>query len=319
MDRDLRVSVRHNARGAVAERKTARALPLLLSPIFPTFLYTRTRKTMPYLDVNGCQYFYEDVGDGPETIVFGHGFLMTHRMWDRQVEAFRDRYRCITFDWRGQGWSEVTAVGYSVKALTEDLLRLLDALDVGPFHYVGLSMGGFVGFRLLLRNPAHLLSAALLDTQAGAEEPAAWLRYRAMLFIARYFGYGPLIDRVLPLLFGPAFLNDPAHAQAIERWKSIIMSNDRVGIYRAGHGIFADRPDLLPQLGAIRTPTLLLTGADDVPTPVEKARLAHERLPHSELLVIPAAGHSSAIERPEAVNAVLEHFISEHAAAPAVE
>lgn len=270
---------------------------------------------MPYLDVNGCSYYYDETGDGPETIVFGHGFLMTHRMWEHQVEAFRDRYRCITFDWRGQGWSEVTGEGYGVKALTEDLLRIIEQLDVGPFHYVGLSMGGFVGFRLLLRDPDNLLSAALLETQAGAEEQSKWLRYRAMLFIARYVGYGPVVDRALSLLFGPAFLNDPDNEQEIERWKGIIMSNDRVGVYRAGHGIF-NRPSLLPQLGAIETPTLLLTGADDVSTPVEKARLAHERLPNSKLLVIPAAGHSSPVERPDAVTQALERFIAEHAAVP---
>lgn len=271
---------------------------------------------MPYLDINGCTYFYEDVGDGPETIVFGHGFLMTHRMWEHQVAAFRDRYRCIMFDWRGQGWSEVTDDGYSVKALTEDLLRLIDALDVGPFHYVGLSMGGFVGFRLLLRNPDDLLSAALLATQGGAEETSSWFRYRAMLMIARYIGYVPVIDRAMPLLFGPAFLNDPAHEKEVERWKGIIMSNDRVGVYRAGHGIFDGRPSLLPQLGAIQTPTLLLAGADDVSIPVEKTRLAHERLPNAELLVVPAAGHSSPVERPEAVTQALARFIAAHAAVP---
>ena len=271
---------------------------------------------MPYLDINGCRYFYEDVGSGPETLVFGHGFLLTHRMWEHQIEALRDRYRCITFDWRGQGWSDVTEGGYSVKELCADLLQLLDQLDVGPYHYIGLSMGGFVGFRLLLRNPAHLRSAALLDTQAGAEEDASRRRYEAMLLIARYIGYTPLMSRVMPLLFGPAFLKNPENKQETERWEGIIMSNDRLGVYRAGHGIF-HRPSVLPQLGAVQTPTLLLTGADDLPTPVEKARLAHERLAESELAVIPAAGHSSPIERPDAVTAALERFLAKHSAVPA--
>lgn len=271
---------------------------------------------MPYLDINGCTYFYDEVGSGPEAIVFGPGFLVTHRMWEHQIEALRDRYRCITFDWRGQGWSDVTDDGYSVKALCEDLLQLIEKLDVGPFHYVGFSMGGYVGFRLLLRDPENLLSAVLIDTQADAEERSTRLRYEAMLFIARYIGYAPVIDRVMSLSFGPAFLNDPENEQKVERWKGIIMSNDPVGVYRAGHGIFR-RSNVLPQLGAAETPTLLVTGADDIPTPVEQARRTHERLPQSELTVIPASGHSSPIERPDAVTQAIERFITERAPVPA--
>lgn len=271
---------------------------------------------MPRITVNGCNYFYQDVGSGPETILFGHGFLMTHRMWEHQIDALADHYRCIAFDWRGQGWSEITKDGYGVLELCEDVLELADRLDVGSCHYVGLSMGGFVGFRLLLRQPAWLTSAALLDTQAEAEDYFTRLRYEAMLITARFLGYRPVIDRVLPLFFGPAFLNDPDKQHERERWMGILQSNDREGVYRAGLGIFR-RPNALPQLGAVRTPTLLLTGADDVPTPVEKARKAHEVLPNSELVVVPAAGHSSPIEQPEAVTDALRRFLHEHAAVPA--
>lgn len=270
---------------------------------------------MPRISLNGCQYFYQDVGSGPETVLFGHGFLMTHRMWEHPMEALRDRYRCIAVDWRGQGWSEVTKDGYGVISLCEDIVELVDRLDCGPCHYVGLSMGGFVGFRLLLRNPDWLRSAVLLDTQAGADEPAAQRKYEAMLLAARFLGFEVVMDRVLPLFFGPAFLNNPDTRHEVERWKGIIMSNDRVGVYRAGMGIF-HRPDALPQLGAAQTPTRLITGADDIPTPVEKARLAQAQIPGAELTIIPAAGHSSVVERPEVVTPHIASFIDAHARAP---
>lgn len=271
---------------------------------------------MPRITVNDCTYFYQDAGAGPETILFGHGFLMTHRMWEHQIDALSDRYRCIALDWRGQGWSEVTKEGYGVLELREDLIQIAEQLDTGPTHYVGLSMGGFVGFWLLLRNPDWLRSAALLDTQAESEPPASRRKYDAMLLTARLLGYRPVISRTLEMLFGPAFLNHPDKQDEIERWKGIIMSNDRTGIYRAGMGIF-HRPNALPQLGAVETPALLLTGADDIPTPVENAKKAHAKLPNSELTIIPAAGHSSAIERPRAVTEALETFIGKHSAVPA--
>ena len=271
---------------------------------------------MARISINGCQYYYQDVGEGPETVLFGHGFLMTHRLWEQPIEALRDRYRCIAVDWRGQGWSEVTKSGYGVLGLCEDLIELVERLGCGPCHYVGLSMGGYVGFRLLLRNPDWLRSAVLLDTQARAEEPASRRAYQAMLMAVRFLGYEVVMDRVLPLFFGPAFLNDPEKRQEVERWKGIIMSNDRTGVYRAGMGIF-DRPDALAHLGAAATPTRLITGADDRPTPVDEARLTQEHLPGAELKIIPAAGHSSVIERPEVVIPHITSFIDTHAAVPA--
>jgi len=137
-----------------------------------------------------------------------------------------------------------------------------------------------------------------------------------MLLIARTIGYEPVIDQTMQMMFGPAFLNSPNNERAIERWRGIITSNSRTGIYRAGQAIFR-RPNVLPLLGAIRTPTLLMTGADDMPTPVEAARRARQAIPNAELTVIPAAGHSSPVEQPDTVTERLASFIAAHAAVPA--
>ena len=260
---------------------------------------------MPTLSVNGCTYFYEEIGSGDETIVFGHGYLMTHRLWPSQIEAFRDTYRCIVFDWRGQGQTEIPESGYDVPNLARDAAELIRSLDASPCHYVGLSMGGFVGFHLLTDHAPLLRSAALLDTSAEAEPLTTRLKYEAMLQTVRRIGYDPVLPRVLPILFGPDFRRN--RSDEVKRWTDIITSQDREGIYRAGRGIFR-RKSHLAALGGARTPTLLLTGAEDVATPPDRARKAHDALPNSQFLLLPGAGHSSAIERPEAVTNHLRTF-----------
>ena len=60
---------------------------------------------MPYVTVNGTRLHYTDSGSGSEVIVFSHGLLMSGEMFRAQVAHFSDRYRCITFDHRGQGQS----------------------------------------------------------------------------------------------------------------------------------------------------------------------------------------------------------------------
>ena len=64
---------------------------------------------MPHADVNGQRLFYEDTGDGDDVIVFSHGFFMNHSMFDPQVEALSDTWRCVAWDERGHGQTETTA------------------------------------------------------------------------------------------------------------------------------------------------------------------------------------------------------------------
>lgn len=263
---------------------------------------------MAFVSVNGCRTFVKDVGDGPETIVFGHGYLLTHRLFDAQIDALRDRYRCIAFDWRGQGESEITEGGYGVDALADDVVALLDAMDVGRCHYVGLSMGGFVGYRLLVHHADRLLSASILDSDAGAEPALQRIRYEGMLAVVERFGYGPVIDRVVPLMFGETFRRE--QPDAVREWTDRITQQDPEGIVPAGRGIFR-RNSILPRLGQVRTPTLVLVGAEDRTTPPEKSAAAHDALPNSQMLIVPQAGHSSCIERPDAVTDALETFIAD--------
>ncbi|MEC9443576.1 MAG: alpha/beta hydrolase, partial [Pseudomonadota bacterium] len=105
---------------------------------------------MPTIKVNHVDIYYEDSAPNDTqkpVIVFAHGLLWSSQMYDKQVEYFQTDYRCIAFDFRGQGQSQITKSGYDMETLTEDTLGLLDALGIDKCHFVGLSMGGFVAQR----------------------------------------------------------------------------------------------------------------------------------------------------------------------------
>jgi len=50
---------------------------------------------MPTIKVNGVNLFYKESGSGPQTIVFSHGLLMDHAMFEPQRAAFEKQYRVI--------------------------------------------------------------------------------------------------------------------------------------------------------------------------------------------------------------------------------
>ncbi len=263
---------------------------------------------MPKLNVNGAAIYYEEHGAGSETIVFAHGLLWSGRMFDNQVHALQDRYRCITFDFRGQGRSEITSSGYDIDTLTEDTAALIEALGCAPCHFLGLSMGGFVGQRLAIRHSSLLKSLMLLGTSADPEPEANRGRYRLLNFVARWLGLRIVAKRVMQIMFGEKFLNDQARTQEKEVWRQRLIANHRIGITRAVEGVI-NRAGVYDQLDRIAIPTLIIVGDQDVATVPAKAERIHERIRGSKLVVISGAGHTSTVEEPEAVNDALKEFL----------
>jgi pimeloyl-ACP methyl ester carboxylesterase len=263
---------------------------------------------MPQITINNCQLYHEDTGSGPETIVFAHGLLWSGRMFDAQVAAFSDRYRCITFDFRGQGQSEVTASGYDMDSLTLDVMELIEKLELAPCHFLGLSMGGFVGMRLAARRPGLLRSLILMETTADPEPRENVPRYRMLSWIARWLSMRLVAGKVMPIMFGQKFLNDPSRSAEREKWGQFLLANNRVGTARATEGVISRLP-VDKEIPAIRLPTLILCGDQDVATPLPKSERMRSLIPNSQLVVIPGAGHSSSIEEPAAVNSVIREFL----------
>ena len=264
--------------------------------------------------VDGTTIAYTDTGapegrsDAP-TVVFGHGLLFGGWMFGPQIAALRDHYRCVTLDWRGQGESPSPSIGYDMDTLTGDALALIRRLDVGPVHWVGLSMGGFVGLRLAARHGAALRSLALLDTSAAPEVPRSARAYRRLALVQRIVGIRPVLGRVETLMFGPSFRADAAHRAVIEDWADRLARADRVGVHRAVLGV-ADRTGVEGELPAVAVPTLVVVGADDVATPPVHAQRIAELIPGARLETVRDCGHTSTLEQSAVVSGLLAGFLA---------
>lgn len=271
---------------------------------------------MPLIEVNGVQLNVEDTGapagrPDASSVVFGHGLLFSGRMFDAQVDRLASRHRCVTIDWRGQGRSPAADGGYDMDTLTDDAAALIGQLGLGKVHYVGLSMGGFVGMRLAARRPEIIRSLSLLDTSAGPEDPDKVSQYRLLAKVYGLFGLAPVKARVKPIMFGPTYLASAASGPQIEAWTNEVKSVRRSGMKQAIYGV-TDRQEIAGELSAITAPTLVVVGADDVATPVAKAEAIAAAIAGARLEIVPDAGHSSTIEQPDALSDLLESFIDQH-------
>jgi 3-oxoadipate enol-lactonase len=271
---------------------------------------------VPVVRLDDAEVHITDTGPPPgrpdaPAVVFGHGLLFSGQMFAPQVAALRDDFRCVTVDWRGQGDSPAAPDGYDMDTLLGDLVGVLDHLGLGAVHYVGLSMGGFVGMRLAARRPERVRTLTLLDTSAGPEDRLNTVRYRLMAGVYGLVGIGPLRRPVTRIMFGRTFLAGPRAEDVVRDWAAVLARNDRAGTRRAIRGV-TDRSAVTPELPRISAPTLVVVGDEDVATPLDKAEAVADAIPGAQLVVVDGAGHSSTIEAPEAVSRLLRTFLDAH-------
>jgi 3-oxoadipate enol-lactonase len=263
---------------------------------------------VPRIKVNDTELHYEDTGGSGEPILFSHGLLWNVALFAPQMAALKDRYRCIAYDHRGQGQSaDDPRKVIDMDLLTQDAVALIKALSLGPVHFCGLSMGGFVGMRLAARHPSLVRSLILCDTSSEPEPPENAPRYARMNVVARWLGPRLVVPKVMPILFGKTSLSDPTRSADRAEWLNQLNKNRR-SIWRAVNGVIHRAP-VTAELANIRAPTLVIVGDEDVATIPAKARRIVEGISNARLVVIPGAGHSSSVEQPAAVTAAIEDLL----------
>jgi pimeloyl-ACP methyl ester carboxylesterase len=262
---------------------------------------------MPYAEVNGQRLFYDDTGGDRPPIVFSHGLFMDRSMFDPQVQALWDRYRCITWDERGHGKTGDATEPFTYWDLADDLAALLGSLGVQRAVLAGMSQGGFLGLRAALTHPGLVQGLILIDTQAGTENPEVMPYYRQLL--KRWLTQG--MDDELAAIVEAIILGD-GYADA-ERWKSSWKRISPANLQQL-FTTLAGREDITDRLGEIRVPALIVHGDRDASISLDRAQALADGLPDAKLVMIEGAGHASNLTHPDQVNPHLARFLDEEMA-----
>jgi pimeloyl-ACP methyl ester carboxylesterase len=265
---------------------------------------------MSYVRTRLGRWFYEERGSAgsKDAIVLWPSLLCDGGMWRGQIEPLSALGRVIVFDGPGHGKSEVPPL-FTLEDNADALLDALGELQVDRITMLGLSWGGMVAMRMALRHPRRVRALALLDTSAEAEERAARIKYRIMVSFGRRLGMPrPLAEaQIVPLMFSDRMR--ASQPDVVDRFVRAASGFSREGTARASLAVVVHRKDILPQLGAIRVPTLVLCGREDRATaPVHSERIA-QAIPGAKLVWIEGAGHLSALEKPREVTEHLVNFV----------
>ncbi len=249
---------------------------------------------------------YEVQGKGLP-VVFLHAFPLNREMW-KAVVAGLSGIRAILVDAPGFGESPIPGKPYDLADMARSVVEILDREGVDRAVVVGLSMGGYVAFRLYDGFWSRVQGMVLANTRAEMDSPegrAAREKAIARIRSGDRTGY---IEDLLPRLVGPTTLK--SRPEVVARVKTLISRAPDDALVLALEAM-KNRPDSVPMLPTVEVPALAIAGEEDGLIPPADMEGMVTRMPLAELVVLPRVGHLSALEDPEGFREALSRFLKQ--------
>jgi pimeloyl-ACP methyl ester carboxylesterase len=264
---------------------------------------------MAHAIINSIRMHYEIAGEGDPVLLIS-GLSAPAVNWALQVKALAPHFRVVTFDNRGVGETDLPAQPvYTTPQLADDAAALLRHLKITRAHVVGASMGGTIAQELALRHPRLVRSLVLACTWAQADARflhtiESWIALAYRVPVEERYRYV-----LYPLLYSPRFFETKQNLETVfQRTMAYPHQTKPEAIERQGRGILAWNGTRVSRLGALRVPTLVLVGRDDVLTPPAFSRTLARLIRRARLTLLPG-GHAFFIEEAERFNQAVLRFL----------
>lgn len=250
---------------------------------------------MPKVKLKKAELYYEIHGSGP-TVVFIHGLTGNHLSWWQQIPEFSRSFKCIIYDQRCFGLSDV-ATPENADSFVEDLYELLVHLTERDIRLVCQSWGGTIGMRFAIKYPNTVKALVIAASDGG------------------------LIDKEKSDKLVGTIPSDPKNPLSSFYSAKLLRNSPKEAFLFAGiNGMNPPRPSDFFQrvrteppskvlLSKLAFPTLFVSGEDDVRTPPALMNATQTLVPHSRITHISGAGHSAFFEQPHVFNHEVTSFL----------
>ena len=233
--------------------------------------------------------FTMDGDESKPVLVLSNSIATNFHMWDEQVPVFAEYFRVLRFDTRGNGASDAPGGDYSVDRMALDVIELLDSLLIGRVHFLGLSLGGYIGQWLGIHAPERIDRLILANTSSYLGPAKAWND-----FIKSLRRHGDMEK------FATMFMNNwfPGHMissndSRVAAFRKMVLATTPQGL--AGSYAAVRDADMRKTIALIPNTTLVIAGKYDVVTVPAHGEEIAQTIPNAKLVILPAV-HMSNIE-----------------------
>ncbi len=257
---------------------------------------------MPKVAANGINIYYEFMGNGEPLALVG-GSLFGRQNFGMVWEGLAEQFQLISYDQRGYGLSDRPLQSYSLDLWADDLAALLEALDIDRAHIMGTSAGGMIALKFAAKYPQKCIGV-VSDCAFAKCDLMRTIMFRTWRHMAQTWGCSPeFADHVLTQAVGADYLEGPNGAAAIEMVREVVGTNSVETVVQAC--LAMEKMDIREDCSRIKNPTLIITAAKDMLTPMETApsgagaKWVAEHIPDCETKVYEEIGHADLLECPE--------------------
>lgn len=235
-----------------------------------------------------------------------HAFPLDHRMWDGVEVLLTGFPRVFAPDLPG----DLVHQEPSLDAVADAAAEQLRAAGIDRVLVGGLSMGGYIALALLERHPDLVAGLALIDTKSTADAPEAHANRLRVADEAEASGTVDVVRPMSGVLLGETTRAvRPEVTATVDGW---IGEQDPAAVAWCQRAMAA-RPDRTAVLRAFDGPVIVVVGDEDTVTPVAAAEHMADAAPQARLIVVPRAGHLTAIEDPATVADALGALLAQQA------
>lgn len=258
----------------------------------------RRRNPLKQYDSGRITWRYYDVGTCEDVVVFLHGMGGSGDIWFQQIEALKERFRCI-------------AVTYppvpNLDLLRFGILGILEKEKISNAHLVGSSMGGYLAQFLAAKDPARTRKVVLGNTFP----PNNVVRRRAQMGV-RYLPWVPewaimagMRRNAQRVLFPAAGNSELVNAYLYEQTCGFMRKPDVIGRCACLCQTFTP-PDLTKR----EIPALVIEADNDPMVDGELREMLKAVYPSATVKTLNRAGHFPYLNRPEEYTEALVEFLS---------
>lgn len=258
-------------------------------------------------EVGDIEVGYKTFGEGTPLFMIP-AYVATMDVWDPHfLVKLATNHLVVVFDNRGMGKTTAGHEKFTIDRFADDTAGLIDALGFASANVLGWSIGGDIGFSLIVNHPGKVMKFVSYAGDCGGEQKVAAPKYRDIMK-RLHTVEGHLVKEMLGALF-PAWWMEASP----EYWKHYPFPRELsnpIHIAKQDHA-YDTWDGVYDRLDQVETPVLLLTGTEDVSTPPENARLIADRLPNCRLVEFPGAGHGLQYMFPIGLAKVVIDFLGE--------
>lgn len=257
---------------------------------------------------SGLKLFYEargSIDSQAPPFVFLNGLSQSTQAWEGVITKMEDLHRCYPVDLIFQGKSDSSDSYKSFEQHADDLFELLSHLPHEQYIIVGISYGGAVAQRFMVKYPQVCKKVFLLSTFGGKDAFFDAIGHSWKQALIRG-DYDLMLEVMLPIVLGKSYFENPVIPLEILKSSKTAMSpakNDLLMLMKATE---ISEKSFLPQLESCVVEALIIHGEEDILCTPEMGKALAEALPNGSFQLLPKVGHTLNLEAVQSLNKILK-------------